>query len=500
MRCLALAVLLPLVGCASTDGSWNWEQPRSAERALHSDAGRWSPAAPESASRWTKDVDPSDPRPACSPSPWWRPDCATSLNGLWQFREARVDEPPPFGVQLDENVLVPFVPASSLSGLGRAVERAWYRRTFALRESWGTERVLLHFGAVAREARVWVDGVEVGAHVGTWDAFAFDVTDALRARGILREHEIVVGVRGPATSVDPSLPTAGIWQSVCLEHVPRIHVTAVDVVPHPDSATLELRVHVTGTEERVGVRVRVDSFEATHHCEASGVAGETITLDPQYSRRWSRDDPFGYMLAIELAGGAGSDRVAMWTCIPDAEPRAWLRGGERIGSIDRGAWTDGLATAPTSAALHESDHWSVDFVRKSGKVEEPSWYGVSESGLRILQDLPPPIDDRAQYELELRRIVAQLRIHPRLVAWVVPEQGLEAIDRERVFALVRELDPTRPILDANGWIDVETSEEFAIRMQPAPSERAARSEIRRAHAERASASRSQFDGERTSVR
>lgn len=500
MRCPALAVCLLLAACASTDESWNWRPPRSAERATDSDAGRWAPAATESASRWTKDVDPSDPRPACSPSPWWRPECALSLNGPWQFREARAEEAPPFGARLDELVLVPFVPASSLSGLRRAVERAWYRRTFVLPESWGSERVLLHFGAVAREARVWVDGVEVGVHMGTWDTFEFDVTEAVLARGIRGEHEIVVGVRGPTTSVEPSVPTAGIWQSVWIENVPRVHVTGVEVVPHPESATLHVRVHVTGTDERVGVRVRVDSFEATHHCEASGVAGETITLDPRYSRRWTRDDPFGYMLAIELAGGAGSDRVALWTCIPDAEPRAWLRGGERIGCIDRGCWSDGLATAPTSAALHESDRWNVDFVRKSGKVEESNWYGVSESGLRILQDLPPPIEDRAQYEVELRRIVAQLRLHPRLVAWVIPEVGLGAIDPGRARAVVRELDPVRPILDANGWIDVETGEAFAIRMQPAPRESATESGMRRAQAERATASRSQFEGLRTSAR
>lgn len=498
MRCPALAVFLLLAACASTDESWNWKPPRSAERALHSDAGRWTPAAPESASRWTKDVDPSDPRPACSPSPWWRPECALSLNGLWQFREARVGESPPFGLQLDEHVLVPFVPASSLSGFGHAVERAWYRRTFSLPESWGTELVLLHFGAVAREARVWVDGVEVGAHVGTWDAFEFDVTDAVRARGILREHEIVVGVRGAATSIDPSLPTAGIWQSVWIQHVPRVHVTAIDVVPHPDSATLDLRVHVFGTDERVGVRVRVDSFEATHHCEATGVAGELIALDPQYLRRWSTDDPFGYMLAIELAGGAGSDRVALWTSIPDTEPRAWLRGGERVGRIDRGWWPDGLATAPTLEALRESADWHCDFVRMRAKVAEMSWYGISETGVRILQDLPPPIEDVAQYELELRRIVAQLRMHSRLTAWVVPEEGIGTIDRERVLAIVRELDPARPILDANGWIDLETGEAFAIRIQPAPPERAM--------TQRASApalvrtSLSQFDGDRTSAR
>jgi len=439
---------------------------------MHPESHRWAPATPESASRWTKEVDPSNPRPDSASSPWWRPELAASLNGLWQFREARDGDAPPIGIELDELVLVPFGPASSLSGIGRAVERAWYRRTFTVPQSWGSGRVLLHFGAVAREARVWVDGVEIGAHVGTWDSFEFDVTDAILARGLFREHEIVALVRGPATTSETSAPTTGIWQSVWLESVPRIHVTSIDVLPNAESATLGVRVHVTGSDAPVGVRVRVDSLEATDHVRAEGVTGDWIVLDPEDTRRWTSVDPFAYMLAIELECGAGSDRVALWTCIPDSNPRAWLRGGERVGFVDRGAWPDGGVTAPTREALTNDTSRACnryDFVRKRAKVEENAWYAVGETGLRILQDLPPSIDDGVQYEVELRRVVAQLRIHARLAAWVVPEEGLGALDRSRVLSIVRELDPTRPILDAKGWSDAETGEVFSVRILPAPS-------------------------------
>ena len=44
---------------------------------------------------------------------------------------------------------------------------------------WKGQRVLLHFGAVDWEATVWVNGKEVGTHRGGYDAFSFDITDAL---------------------------------------------------------------------------------------------------------------------------------------------------------------------------------------------------------------------------------------------------------------------------------------------------------------------------------
>ena len=48
--------------------------------------------------------------------------------------------------------------------------------------SWKGSRVLLHFGAVDWEAKVWVTGKPAGSHRGGYDSFTFDVTD-LRASG-----------------------------------------------------------------------------------------------------------------------------------------------------------------------------------------------------------------------------------------------------------------------------------------------------------------------------
>jgi hypothetical protein len=95
---------------------------------------------------------------------------------------------------------------------------------------WKGQRVLLHFGAVDWEATVWVNGVEVGSHRGGYDAFSFDVTDALRPSG---DQELVVAVwdptdaginRAASRSAIPSgiwyTPTTGIWQTAWLEAVP----------------------------------------------------------------------------------------------------------------------------------------------------------------------------------------------------------------------------------------------------------------------------------------
>jgi beta-galactosidase/beta-glucuronidase len=109
-----------------------------------------------------------------------------NLNGLWDLAITSKDAT---RATFQNQILVPFPVESALSGVMRRVsenERIWYRRTFEVPYKWHGRRVLLHFGAVDFEATVWVNGKEVGQHRGGYDAFSFDITDALNSSGRTR--------------------------------------------------------------------------------------------------------------------------------------------------------------------------------------------------------------------------------------------------------------------------------------------------------------------------
>ena len=73
----------------------------------------------------------------------------------------------------------------------------WYRRTFSLPQGWPGQRVLLHFGAVDWQANVWVNNIQVGSHLGGYDKFTFDITQALQnSHG--HSHELMVEVTDPS--------------------------------------------------------------------------------------------------------------------------------------------------------------------------------------------------------------------------------------------------------------------------------------------------------------
>ena len=53
----------------------------------------------------------------------------------------------------------------------------WYRTQFTIESQYKNKRVFIEFEAVSLEAKVWVNGKEVGGHKGGYTAFSLDITD-----------------------------------------------------------------------------------------------------------------------------------------------------------------------------------------------------------------------------------------------------------------------------------------------------------------------------------
>ncbi len=100
---------------------------------------------------------------------------------------------------------------------------ATYERAFDAPADWpqGDRVAILHFGAVDHEARVCLNGAEVGAHTGGYLPFELDVTAALRAgSNTLRVRVDDSPDRFPEIAHGKQSwygMLSGIWQSVWLE-------------------------------------------------------------------------------------------------------------------------------------------------------------------------------------------------------------------------------------------------------------------------------------------
>src|SRR5204863_206192 len=77
-------------------------------------------------------------------------------------------------------------------------------------------------------------------------------------------------------------------------------------------------------------------------------------------------------------------------------------------------------------------------------------------------------ESAAQYELELRRMIAGRQNHPSIVMWVVFNEGWGQFDTPRITKLAKELDPSRLLNCASGWTDRGVGDVHDIHVYPGP--------------------------------
>jgi len=434
-------------------------------------AAVWTPKAPPLTTPWTSQVSPTNalpeyPRPQLVRSEW------QNLNGVWEFAGASNINTPPVGQTLPEGVLVPYPIESALSGIQRHEDNMFYRRTFTVPSTWNGRRVMLNFGAVTWETRVWVNGAQVGTHTGGFDAFSFDITNALRAGA----NEIIVGAYSPIDGNrfpigkqrrDPSgiwyTAASGIWQTVWLEPVAANHITRLDTTPDVPAGVLDLVV-----QGSAGQQVRAEVLSGgTVVGSATGTTGGHLRVPVPNARLWSPSDPFLYDLRVTM----GSDVVtgyfgmrSLGKAMVGGVMRPLLNGKFvfQLGTLDQGYWPDGIYTAPTDEALRfdleRQKALGFNMVRKHIKVEPARWfYWADRLGLMVWQDMPAldAVDDTSaashvNFEAELRRMIDQHKGITSIVQWVPFNEGWGEYDNARIVDLVRSLDSTRLINHNSG--------------------------------------------------
>jgi hypothetical protein len=436
---------------------------------------------------WAEKLDKNNPLPEY-PRPIMERDKWMNLNGIWEFQEAQPGDKILSGKKLKEQIVVPFPWESQLSGINRQLtsQRAFYRRTFSVPADWKGQKIMLNFGAVDYEATVFLNGQFIGNHKGGFDAFSFDLTPFLVAKG---PQELIVSVYDPGTDEGIAVgkqnntrfsepkgyaytPSSGIWQTVWIEPVPEVFIKDLHITPNIDTKQLIIKVQPPSPMEGYDLNVIVKE-DGKEVASSIGKFNTDLAIDIPNPKLWSPSSPFLYDVEIQLLKNnevldvvrsyAGMRKIALGDH-PKGYKQVFLNNEFlfQMGPLDQGYWPDGIYTAPTDEALRwdveEMKNWGFNMVRKHIKIEPQRWYyWCDKLGLLVWQDMPSTFknrteDEKTQFETELQLMVKKNWNHPSIIDWVVFNEHWGIYDPVRLTENIMALDPSR-LVTGNSGID-----------------------------------------------
>lgn len=461
---------------------------------------------PQMRTPWTAGVDRAlplneYPRPTMVREDWF------NLNGPWQYAIThRTDHVP---ARWEGEILVPFPVESYLSGVQKKVndqQALWYKRIFEVQGAGEDERVILHFGAVDYEARVFMNGQQVHTHTGGYTGFSVDITPFLTGN----KEELIVRVLDPTTKGEQPrgkqvenpggiyyTSNTGIWQTVWYEVVPSTYMKSYKIVTDITTSEVFVYPEIYNRFSRDEVSVAV-SLEGNVVAEGVFDATGDIALTLPAAQLWSPDSPTLYDLAIRIVrDGKVIDQVegylGMRSMTLGKDARGDLRillNGEPLfqyGPLDQGYWPDGIYTAPTEEALvsdiQRMKDMGFNMVRKHVKVEPERWYyHCDRLGLIVWQDMPSgfgeivPVKDHDRstegdwldkhyedvtrsfaseqsFRNQLKAMIDQFYNHPSIGVWVPFNESWGQFKTNEILHWTKTLDSTRLVDGPSGWID-----------------------------------------------
>lgn len=247
-------------------------------------------------------------------------DPVLSLNGTWQFNPS-----PKAGFQNREaeaGEWYPVVVPGQWSMQGFKVDSAGfggYMTTFTLPADWKGKQVKLRFDGVSSECTIWLNGQEIGTHMGGMTAFELDATPALRVgtnRLALKvRSESLADMLGSLTQY-AAHQLGGITRKVTLFTVPDVHISDIRIVTDLDEkykdADLKVYLAVTNSgkeaEENIAARLSIAGLPVVLDQQIPSLApGETwngwLTGKVRDPQKWDNEHPHLYTMKIELGTG-----------------------------------------------------------------------------------------------------------------------------------------------------------------------------------------------------
>lgn len=360
----------------------------------------------------------------------------------------------------------------------------WYRKEFRLPQSAAGRQVSIHFGGAYRYTEVWLNGYYLGKHHNGYLSFAYDLTPHLRKDG----QPNVVSIRVDNSQQPNSrwYTGSGIYRSV--------HLLIMDAVHIIDQETFVSTPEVTAAQGRLLVQTKISNpsgYSLAAVLTLRDQLGDVVaskrvpikdtvineTLEVSEPEFWDIVNPNLYKLDIALENKHGdmiddiSKNVGFRTIKFDEKSGFYLNGESvKIHGVclhhDLGALGAAFNKSAAKRQLVIMKDMGVNAIRTAHNPPAEEILDLcDELGLLVYNeayDMWTKRKNKFDYHLDfeqhhiadLKAFIKRDRNHPSVFMWSIGNEIREQFDStgtaltKRMAAVVRELDPTRPVTAA----------------------------------------------------
>jgi beta-galactosidase len=209
---------------------------------------------------------------------------------------------------------------------------AWYRRRLQLHNPFPHGRTLLQFEGAGQKSEIFVANERVGTHIGGYDEFVIDITDASAqtVKNVLLGGDIPLAVLCDNSRDSETIPSAlndfhrfgGLYRNVTLSYVPaisleRVHLAVELSRPAIAQVTIKARLHNPALlRDEVHLLIRIfdpkNALVRTAARRLSPWEGEAVIADFKLENPelWSPLHPSLYLCEVQLASVHGTMSTA----------------------------------------------------------------------------------------------------------------------------------------------------------------------------------------------
>jgi len=431
-----------------------------------------------------------------------------NFNQFWKFKRADVtgaqatafDDTSWGNVGLPHSFSLPyFMSPKFYVGYG------WYRKHFTVPGSWSGKSVFLEFQAAFDQAVIYVNGKQVGSHIGGYNGFSIDVTSAIAAG----DNVVAVQLNNNWNAQLPPITgdhtfQGGLYRDVDVVVTDPLHVAWYGTwVTTPTLATnsgASSTVNVK-TEVRNDRAVAVSATLKTDIVDSTGkvvttissqqqiAAGTTVTFDqttPAVTNPslWHPDHPTIYKALSYLSDSTGTIdtfttpfgfRYFSWSATQGFSLNGahyWIQGGNV--HQDHAGWGNGITNTALYRDVKMVKDAGMNFIRGSHYPKDPEFadacdqlgvllwsennfwggFGGGPGGWSYSGSYPSTSADYDKYDANVLTSLTDMihihRNHPSIIAWSTGNEdffnGAGPADRvvallKKEVALIHQLDP-----------------------------------------------------------